>query len=273
MPNIDLIGGASVETTASTAAIDRLLACDWPAGTRVYITYLPTSSPQEIVAAAVRVRRAGLVPVPHISARMTATAEQLDDYLASATGEAAVDQVMLIGGDAERPLGPYASALEVLQTGLLQRRGIAKVSLAAYPEGHPQISQEALDEALQAKLALLRAEGLQSLVVTQMCFEAEPILAWIDLFGRAAQTAPVQVGLAGIASVASLVRYAVMCGVGPSIRALSRQPSLGRLLTDTGPDKIVRALAEAAPPQVAGLHLFLFGAPAKTADWLRSVRA
>ena len=84
---------------------------------------------------------------------------------------------------------------------------------------------------------------------------------------------PIIVGLAGPATLATLTKFGLRCGIGNSMRALRGQIGrFGRLLTDTGPDDVMRGLY-AAPPtataSIAGFHLFPFGGLRKSANWLR----
>ena len=70
------------------------------------------------------------------------------------------------------------------------------------------------------------------------------------------------------------MKFALRCGIGNSMRAVRSQIGrFGRLLTDTGPDDVMRGLQsapEAATASIAGFHLFPFGGLRKSADWLRS---
>ena len=91
---------------------------------------------------------------------------------------------------------------------------------------------------------------------------------------RAGIDLPVIVGLAGPATPATLTKFALRCGIGNSMRALRAQIGrFGRLLTDTGPDDVVRGLRcapAAATAPIAGFHLFPFGGLRKAGDWLRT---
>ena len=111
-------------------------------------------------------------------------------------------------------------------------------------------------------------------VVTQFCFESTPILQWIAELDRGGIDLPVIVGLAGPATPATLTKFALRCGIGNSMRALRAQIGrFGRLLTDTGPDDVVRGLRcapAAATASIAGFHLFPFGGLRKAGDWLRN---
>ena len=76
---------------------------------------------------------------------------------------------------------------------------------------------------------------------------------------------------AGPAGIATLARYAVRCGIGHSINALVRHgTSIARLVTEAGPESVLRILA-AAEAQAPGLHFFSFGGLPRTARWLRAV--
>ena len=84
-------------------------------------------------------------------------------------------------------------------------------------------------------------------------------------------------GLAGPARLATLFKYALRCGVGPSIRALGAGPArIARLTTERDPESIVRAIArEIATGELGdiGIHLFSFGGLARTCGWLRALGA
>ncbi|MFX5484663.1 methylenetetrahydrofolate reductase, partial [Acinetobacter baumannii] len=82
-------------------------------------------------------RRAGFNPVPHIAAREIPSRQVLDDFLARARGEADVSRVVLIAGDVAAAQGPFKSSRDVAASGLIEAHGIASVSVAGFPEGHP----------------------------------------------------------------------------------------------------------------------------------------
>lgn len=271
---VELARGASIELSARDRASEDTLRVALPAGTAVHINHAPGDTHHGVIAAAGRVRRAGLVPVPHIAARYLASFTQLNDCLARAAGEAGVDQVFLVAGDVDRPVGPFDSGLAMLSTGLFQRHGIRRVGLPGYPEGHPKLGQAVLDDALRAKLAFARGSDLETFIVTQFSFEPAPIVDWIGRMRRLGVDAPVRVGLAGPASIATLARFAVRCGVGNSLRVLlGGHSSIARLLVEAGPEPVIRALAEdpATRARIAGLHIFTFGGFKRTSAWLRAL--
>ncbi len=137
-------------------------------------------------------------------------------------------------------------------------------------------SREALDEYLaraagEAGVDGALGAGLDLQVVTQFCFESEPILSWAARVKG--HGLPVRVGLAGPASLPRLLRYAALCGIGNSIRALkARLQAITRLLVEAGPEVVVRDIARRGGAPIAGVHFFCFGGLVRTARWLRAVR-
>jgi len=266
-----LLAGASLEISSrDPAEIDACAGLLEP-GTAVTISMPPGQTYHGTVALAARLKRAGFRPVPHVAARRIASREALDEYLARAAGEAGVDGALVITGDSDRASGPFDSSLALLETGLFQRHGIVHIGVAGYPEGHPKIAGSALDSALAAKKSLARRAGLDLQVVTQFCFESEPILSWAARVKG--HGLPVRVGLAGPASLPRLLRYAALCGIGNSIRALkARLQAITRLLVEAGPEVVVRDIARRGGAPIAGVHFFCFGGLVRTARWLRAVR-
>ena len=209
--------------------------------------------------------------MPHVAARRIAGRAALEDFLARAAGEGGVDSALVIAGDSERAGGAFDSSLALLETGLFERHGIVHIGVAGYPEGHPRIAAPALDAALAAKKSLARRVGIDLSIVTQFCFEAEAILSWVEKMKE--HGLPMRVGLAGPASLPRLLRFAAMCGVGNSVRALMARPqAITRLMVEAGPEVAMRDLARRAGTSLAGVHFFCFGGLVRTARWLRAVR-
>jgi methylenetetrahydrofolate reductase (NADPH) len=242
-------------------------------GRTVFVNHAPSVTHHDIVAACVRLNRAGFVPVPHVAARRLASYTQASDFLQRASGEAGVEAALIIGGD-DSPAGPFRASLDLLATGVIERNGIGSVAFAGYPEGHPAIDRRTLDAALQAKVALARQRGLDVSLVTQFGFEAAPILRWMASLRAQGIACPVRIGVAGPARVATLAKYAVRCGIGASLRALARgHTAFARILTEAGPDALIAELVagEAIDVPVGGLHVFAFGGVRRTAQWICSV--
>lgn len=268
-----LLSAASVEVSSRGHQLQQLRDHFRP-GTDVTITFLPGDDYRHNVETAAALRRAGFNPVPHIAARELPSREALDDFLSRARGEADVTRILLIAGDVAAAKGPYRSGLDVCASGLIERRGITRLSVAGHPEGHPYLTASAALSGLEAWRDWGRQADISVDVVTQFCFESAPILEWIGELDARGVNIPVIVGLAGPASPATLMKFALRCGIGNSMRSLRGQIGrFGRLLTEAGPDDVVRGLQSApktATASIAGFHLFPFGGLRKAADWLRS---
>jgi methylenetetrahydrofolate reductase (NADPH) len=133
------------------------------------------------VAAARGARELGFVPLPHISARRLASEEALGEFL-EALEEAshASEHVFVIAGDPEEPERPYEDALSVIQSGLLERHRVRRVSIAGYPEGHPAIAGPVLWSSLVAKAKILSEHGLTGDIITQFGFDVDAVIGWIE---------------------------------------------------------------------------------------------
>jgi len=259
----------SVEATrpsdADIAALSVL-----PRGTRVYISAVPHRAAEESVTAAIRLRAAGLEPVPHVAVRNFGSVDALDDFLARLNGEAEVRRALVIAGDRGEH-GPFRSAADAIDSGLFRRRGIRALGIAGYPAGHPKIGDDALFKALAEKIAAAEATGLAVEIVTQFCFDARAILDYAARLRAFGFEQPLRVGLVGPTSLAALLRYAARCGVHASAQALAHRSGLLRqVFALTVPDDLIRALAEAAPAG-ASVHFFSFGGLPATARWAQAV--
>jgi len=158
---------------------------------------------------------------------------------------------------------------------MLARNGIREVAVAAHPEGHPRIAENELRRVEQEKVAYAAQQGIELTFVTQFCFEAEAFLSWARELRASGVRARIVAGLAGPASLATLFKFALRCGVGPSVRALGARPgTLAGLIGDRGPESVVRAIARAAAEpgiEPVGIHLYSFGGLARTCAWIDAV--
>lgn len=245
--------------------------------TAVSITFLPGDAAEKVVEAAVAVRRLGFIPVPHIAARRMKSTEELARLLGGLRDAARVDRVFVIAGDLPQPLGPYEDALAVIRSGLLARYGIRQVSIAGYPQGHPQVPPESLSRAMKEKLAALTEAGHVAEFTTQFAFDADAVSAWVARVRADGVDAPIRLGIAGPATVQSLLRYAARCGVGVSAKVLGKYGvSITRLLSAATPDQMLWSLGRLIDSQAVGpvkIHLYPFGGLEKLTEWLAAIAA
>ncbi|WP_205624948.1 methylenetetrahydrofolate reductase [Geminicoccus roseus] len=268
-----LAQGWSIEITPKQAA--KLERIPLPKGTRVNIAYLPDEDAAQILQTAARLVFEGMVPVPHVPARTLASAEALDVYL---RGLAAVGvrEALVIGGGVANQQGPFSSSMDVLETGLFQELGFARIAVAGHPEGSPDIDAHGLAGALAAKNEWAARSGMTVELMTQFCFDGRQVLLWEQAIRDAGNRLPIRIGLPGPASIKSLLRYAQMCGVGNSLSFLSKRAgNVLQLVTAAEPDGFVVDLANAVAGDrdnlIAGLHFYPFGGFDKTAAYAKAL--
>jgi methylenetetrahydrofolate reductase (NADPH) len=244
-----------------------------PAGKKVYVSHLPKQTWQQTIDTCRDVREMGWEPVPHVPVRLLDSERTLDAFLLDAASRAEVTEILLIAGDYPQARGPYSAAADVLRAGKLRNHGLSRISMAGHPEGHPKVPLVEIRRAEREKVTLAQAAGLEVTLLTQFFFEAPPFLEWAANLRADGVTARLIGGLSGPASIATLLRYAVRCGVGPSIRALGARPtSLAKLIGDHGPEPLMRTLASVSRPDLYdGLHFFTFGGFLRTCEWLQRV--
>jgi len=255
----------SLEATRPSAAEIAALTGIVPPETPIYFSAVPTITRQEIVAAAVSLRKTGLEPIIHIAARRFASAAALQEMLSALRSEADVRQLLVIGGDVDAP-GAFSDALAIIQKGRLREAGIEEIGIGAYPEGHPRIPAGRLESALDEKIAAATAHGLRVHIVSQFSFSPERILSWLRRVRAGGISKPVKIGMAGPTNVPALLRYAKRCGVAASLRGLVSGVASG-LVGHVGPDRIIEALSVAGNLGDVAPHYFPFGGTLETARY------
>lgn len=246
-------------------------------GTRIYVPWLPQQTSAILLPALARVAALGFEPVPHLAARRIGAEFDLRTLLERMVIEAGVRRVLLIAGDAPQPAGPYRDSLALLTSGLLARAGIAEVSFAAHPEGHPIVDAARFRDILQRKVDSALSQGLRPGLVTQFSFAPRRVVECTGELARSLPGVPVHVGIVGPTDPVKLLRYARLCGVNASRRALGQLGSgIARLAihTDSGEQvSVVQQHRRRGASTIAGIHLFSFGGLLHTARWLASAHA
>lgn len=276
------------ETPGGAARIDDFRKILRP-GTTVYVTFLPGSDFRDTVKTVKRLKEEGFNPVPHFAARSIPSKTFLEENLKELQGETGVKEGLLIGGGVDNPVGDFTSSIEVLNTGLFEKYGIEKLGVAGHPEGSPDISTELCRQAILDKNAYAKNTSMDMYIATQFVFESAPIFEWEKRIREEGNELPVHIGIPGLATVKTLMRLAAMCGVGPSMRMLKRNPvTMTKLmLKDTfigkyinapksEPNKLFRELAVNWKSNeeclIAQTHLYPLGGLKKSAEWLYAVQ-
>jgi methylenetetrahydrofolate reductase (NADPH) len=271
---VALARSASIELTTQDEGQLALLSQVLP-DALVYVAHTPKATLQDVVRTAVKAQAAGLRTCPHIVARRIDTRRALQDA-AEALADAGVRHALVIAGDATRAAGDFQSSLDVLHTEVLTRNDIVEIGVAGHPEGHRAIGQTTLWNALLDKQALAQRLGVRMHIVTQFGFDLPAIVRWVHHLAEHGVSLPVHVGMAGPASLPELIRYAMHCGVGASLRGVLQNMHAMRNVAGlaTTPERMLTGIARASAgecPQIAAAHLFSFGGTLPAARWLRAV--
>ena len=236
-----------------------------PRPVRLTVTCSPKHGPDEAVAVAGRLRELGHAVTVHVAARMVRDRAHLDALLA-AMAQAGSDDLFLIGGDANPPHGDFASAVQMLPIVAEHPQRPRTIGIAGYPEGHPLISDEELDRALDAK------SPYADYVTTQMCFDADALVRWIMRERQRGTTLPVVIGMPGKVARRRLLEMSVRIGVGPSLAFVRKQRGLRSLLSRRSTaDRLYTELAPVTDKpalKVVGFHYFTFNQLIETWEWL-----
>ena len=269
-----LVNGFSLEMTGKDIAGLEEARETIPQGTKVNVTFLGNEDLEMRVAAAKAVKEMGFVPVPHLSARRLESETQLEEFLARLQEVGATEHVFAVGGDPAEPAGPYPDSLTLIRSGVLQKYGAREVSIAGYPEGHPDISDDVLWSHLDEKVLALAQQGLDTVILTQFAFDTAPVMAWIDAVRARGIDAQIRIGTPGPAGVKRLLGFARRFGIGANAMIVKKYGfSLTNLMGTAGPDRFVSDLATllADDPKSGDvkLHFYTFGGLAATSTWAR----
>lgn len=273
----DLLVDCSIEIAPTSAKKIGEFRDDLPAGTKVYIVSPAGREFADIIATAREIRNQGFEPVPHVAARSITDHRQLEVHLRQLRDEADITEALVIGGSWSRPVGAFDSSLQLLETGLFSKYGIRRIGVAGHPEGHPSVSDDVLLDALSQKKVFVENSGAEFFVVTQFCFDASSIIAWEGTIRANLGALPIHVGVPGLASVTGLIKYARICGIGPSVRFLTRGlDKLVKLAKTWAPDRLLTELSQhkAANPEfgMEKIHFYSFGELSLIAQWINAVR-
>lgn len=246
-------------------------------GTTIYAAHPPKSSLDDVVDLAVRLQGMGYRTVPHLAVRRVESEAQFIRALTTLR-KAGIDQALVIAGDLDRPVGPYHNTLQLLETGLLPDHGFNTVGIAGHPEGSRDVDSTILRKALQEKAQFAADSDLQMYIVSQFGFNANAVAEWEAATTGDAIDLPVHVGMAGSVPMKDLLRYAVLCGIGASMRMLLNKPGgLAEKIKLKSMDELILAFAghRLSHPdcRFVRAHFFAFGGAERTARWLQSVSA
>ena len=178
----------------------------------VSVTYGAGGSTQERTHATVvrLVQETNLVPAAHLTC-VGATREEVDD-VARRYWEAGVRHIVALRGDAPAGQtytphpGGYAYAADLVAG--LKRVADFEITVAAYPEVHPQAVSDAADmDNLKRKF-----DAGATRAITQVFFENTTFLRFLDKAVAAGITAPIVPGIMPVSNFVQAAKFCAGCG-------------------------------------------------------------
>ena len=241
----------------------------------VYITYLPDENSNNVVNTAKKLREEGYEVIPHLPARTIVNVNELEKYLGDLANVSGCTKILIIGGGGNQA-GNISSTMDVLQSDFLSKFNFKFVGVAGHPEGSPDISNDNLDLAIKEKNNFSKNVDFQMYIATQFFFEAKSLVDWEKHLNSLGNSLPIHAGIPGPASIKTLINYARSCGIGNSLRFISKQAfNLTKLATLSTPDKLIYDLANYIntnqSTKLENIHFYAFGGMKKTADWLNQL--
>lgn len=266
--------GYSIEVMPRTAEKIPDFRALLPEGTRVYIAHIEGTPIEEMVATAKRIGEEGYKVMPHFPARIIKDKAVLVDWI-SRYKDVGVRQGLMLAGGVAKPYGDFHSSMQLLESGAFD--GFERLHVAGHPEGNKDIdadgSDRAVMEAARWKSAFAERTDAKMAMATQFCFDAEPVIAWVNRLQQEGVSLPVHIGIAGPAKLQTLIKFAIACGVGPSLKVLQKRAlDVTKLLLPYEPTDVLAALAahKAANPGFAieQVHFFPLGGIKTNAEWV-----
>ena len=268
--------GYSIEVMPRTAVkVDDFRAI-LPKGTRVYIAHIEGTPIDEMVSTAARLNAEGFDVMPHFPARIIHDQAMLADWIARYQGEANVDQALLLAGGVTKPHGDYHSSMQLMESGEFDKAGFKRLHVAGHPEGNRDIDPNGgmanVEDALRWKQDFSNRTDAEMALATQFAFESGPIIEWAKSLKDAGIDIPIHIGIAGPAKLQTMIKFAIACGVGPSLRVLQRRAKdVTKLLMPFEPTDVISELAAhaAADPDtnITKVHFFPLGGIRTNANW------
>lgn len=268
--------GYSIEVMPRTAAKVEDFRALLPVGTRVYIAHIEGTPIEDMVDTARRIAAEGYDVMPHFPARIIKDKATLENWIAMYQGEAGVEQALLLAGGVTSPHGDFHSSMQLMETGLFDKAGFKRLHVAGHPEGNKDIDPNGGDavvmDALRWKQKFNETTDAEMALATQFAFDADPIIAWADRLKSEGIDIPIHIGIAGPAKLQTLIKFAIACGVGPSLKVLQKRAmDVSKLLLPYEPTDVLTKLAahKAANPDfnIDKVHFFPLGGIKTNANW------
>ena len=276
----EFISGYSIEVVPNSAAKIESFKEILPTNTRVYIAHLETESIATMVSTAKRIHEEGFTVMPHIPARIIKNQTMLSDWISMYQNEAGVEEALLLAGGSTKPVGGYDSSIQLIESGLFDKAGFKRLHIAGHPEGSKDIDPDGgmknVSKALSWKQEFSNRTDADMAIATQFCFDAVVVNKWAKNIKEDGIDIPIHIGIAGPAKLQTLLKFSVECGIGASMKILTkRAKDLTKLLLPYKPTQMLTDLSEYKSKDptlnIEQVHFFPIGGIKQTTDWLEEV--
>ena len=241
----------------------------------IYITYLPNEDHKRVILTSKKIKEEGLNPVPHLPARTILDLTMLEEYIAELSETAGCDKILIIGGGGKQ-FGNIKSTVDVLESEFLSKYNFKFVGVAGHPNGNPDIKNHELDEAIIKKNKIAENSDYKMYIATQFFFDLNSFESWELHLNNLGNKLDIHAGIPGPASLQTLIKYAKSCGIGNSIKFLTKQAfNITKLASTNEPDKLITDLSKYKEnntnTKLTKLHLYAFGGMKKTSEWMNKI--
>ena len=274
----NFLNGYSIEVTPNAAAKIENFAEVLPVNTRIYIAHIEGTPFDEMLKTAKKITDEGFIPMPHFPARIIEDKDMLESWLSQYSGDANVQEALLIAGGSKKPTGVFDSSIQLIETELFDKYSFKRLHVAGHPEGNKDIDNDNtninVNKALSWKNEYAKRTDAQIAIATQFCFDSGAIIQWANSLIDMKIDLPVHIGIAGPAKLQTLIRYSIECGVGASMKVLQkRAKDLTKLLLPYEPTSVISELAEYKSENpnfnIEQVHFFPLGGTKTTANWVK----
>ena len=249
-----------------------------PKKTKVYIAHIEGSDINSMLTTARRLIDSEMTVIPHFPARLIKNSSQLEEWV-KRYGELGVNHGLVLAGGVKKPVGDFSDSMQLIETSYFDKYGFKNIYFAGHPEGNKDIDKKGSDELVMKALQWKRDFSLRTdakiELTTQFCFEIGPIIDWEVSLRNNGINFPINLGVAGPAKLQTMIKFAILCGIGPSIRVLERRAKdLTKLFLPYSPSdflsKLIKYKSENPETNIKSIHFFPLGGILQTGEFIKS---
>ena len=270
------ISNFSIEVMPRTASKIKNFKDLLPQKTNIYIAHLDNVSFEEMLFTAERLTVEGYNVTPHFPARIIKDKNTLEDWVKK-YHNVGVKNCLLIAGNQKRPIGDFSNSIDLIKTELFDKYFFKNIFVAGHPEGNKDIDNDGGNENVN-KFLLWKNEFSKNTnanvsITSQFCFDSKTIIKWSEQLTKNEIDLPINIGLPGPAKLQTMIKYAITCGVGPSLKILEKRArDLTKLILPYKPEKLLidinKYIINNPNSKIISMHFFPLGGIKRTIEFI-----